>query len=545
MTGRVRAARRDAAAAGRRADVAAVHGRRLRGLLLARGTTRRTSAGSSGRTPSRCCRTGRTCRSATTAAPARSSSPAPTSCGRTASAAAPRRPAVRPVRAAGRRGRGRLRVRRPGRAPGADVAGGRARLRRGAGQRLVGARHPGAGSTSRSARSWASRSPRRSSAWITPLEAFAVARVPVPPTPDHPRLRLPGRGPAVGPGPRASTSTGTAPSCRGRRSGDVVLVRPAARAHDGQRRDRAAGRPVRVRHRVGPGEGPARLLPGAVAGAARSRSRWTTAPRGRSSRTATRWCITATAPGEDGSVVGLGRGGRHGPPGRRPTWPGRSAVHRSGSRAAKESSLTLERGLALLQAVADAESEAPTISELADGDRRQSGPRSTGCSVPLQARGLVRREGSKVRLGLGVLRLASNVLPQLRMAAHAGAARAGRAGRRHRAPDGRRRRARPRRSRWSSRRGRRSTWRTGWVPDTRCTVARPARRSACARRRRAGSVDAGELQPGAYGVAAPVRGVPGLRASVGVVALEKLDADVVGPQVIRAAEAVAAALRCG
>jgi len=40
-----------------------------------------------------------------------------------------------------------------------------------------------------------------------------------------------------------------------------------------------------------------------------------------------------------------------------------------------------------------------------------------------------------------------------------------------------------------------------------------------------------------------VRGVPGLRASVGVVALEKLDADIVGPHVVRAAEEVAAALR--
>ena len=56
-------------------------------------------------------------------------------------------------------------------------------------------------------------------------------------------------------------------------------------------------------------------------------------------------------------------------------------------------------------------------------------------------------------------------------------------------------------------------------------------------------VSTGELQPNAYGVAAPVRGVPGLRASVGVVALEKLDADIVGPHVIRAAAEVAAALK--
>jgi DNA-binding IclR family transcriptional regulator len=49
----------------------------------------------------------------------------------------------------------------------------------------------------------------------------------------------------------------------------------------------------------------------------------------------------------------------------------------------------------------------------------------------------------------------------------------------------------------------------------------------------------GELQPGAYGVAAPVLGLEGLEASVGVVALGPLDPDVVGPRVIEAATAVA------
>lgn len=53
----------------------------------------------------------------------------------------------------------------------------------------------------------------------------------------------------------------------------------------------------------------------------------------------------------------------------------------------------------------------------------------------------------------------------------------------------------------------------------------------------------GELQPGAYGVAAPVLGVDGLDASVGVIALAPLDADAVGPQVIAAAQAIALALR--
>ncbi|NJC73850.1 helix-turn-helix domain-containing protein [Planosporangium thailandense] len=53
---------------------------------------------------------------------------------------------------------------------------------------------------------------------------------------------------------------------------------------------------------------------------------------------------------------------------------------------------------------------------------------------------------------------------------------------------------------------------------------------------------AGQLQPGAYGVAAAVPGVEGMEASVGVVALAALDVDVVGPHVVSAATAVAKAL---
>ncbi|HEY9472344.1 MAG TPA: helix-turn-helix domain-containing protein [Mycobacteriales bacterium] len=53
---------------------------------------------------------------------------------------------------------------------------------------------------------------------------------------------------------------------------------------------------------------------------------------------------------------------------------------------------------------------------------------------------------------------------------------------------------------------------------------------------------AGELQPGAHGVAAPVLDVPGLEASVGVVTLVELDPAAVGPRVVQAAAAVTAAL---
>lgn len=52
----------------------------------------------------------------------------------------------------------------------------------------------------------------------------------------------------------------------------------------------------------------------------------------------------------------------------------------------------------------------------------------------------------------------------------------------------------------------------------------------------------GELQTGARGLAAPVRGVDGLEASVGIVTLGDFDEKAVGPVVARTAEAVAARL---
>ena len=51
----------------------------------------------------------------------------------------------------------------------------------------------------------------------------------------------------------------------------------------------------------------------------------------------------------------------------------------------------------------------------------------------------------------------------------------------------------------------------------------------------------GELQPGARGLAAPVRGVEGFEASVGIVTLADLD-EAIAPQVMRAAAEVAARL---
>ena len=53
------------------------------------------------------------------------------------------------------------------------------------------------------------------------------------------------------------------------------------------------------------------------------------------------------------------------------------------------------------------------------------------------------------------------------------------------------------------------------------------------------AVTSGELQSGARGLAAPVQGVDGLRASVGIVTLDgAIDEDVVAPQVLAAAREV-------
>jgi DNA-binding IclR family transcriptional regulator len=56
------------------------------------------------------------------------------------------------------------------------------------------------------------------------------------------------------------------------------------------------------------------------------------------------------------------------------------------------------------------------------------------------------------------------------------------------------------------------------------------------------AVTAGELQPGARGLAAPVRGVEGLEASVGIVTLGDFDAATIGPLVSAAAAEFAARL---
>lgn len=202
----------------------------------------------------------------------------------------------------------------------------------------------------------------------------------------------------------------------------------------------------------------------------------------------------------------------------------------------RESSLTLDRGLALLQAIADSGGEPATISELATtiGASRAAVYRLL---VPLAERGLIWRDGSKVRLGVGVLRLAGQVLPQLRQVAQpvlrdlaetVGAT-----------------------AHLSVAEGdiaqavavAEPTW-TNFHVGYRVGSRHPLNRGAAGKAMtlRPGGAEwvatSGELQAGASGVAAPVRGVPGLRASVGVVSLSRLDEAAVGPKVVAAASAL-------
>lgn len=210
------------------------------------------------------------------------------------------------------------------------------------------------------------------------------------------------------------------------------------------------------------------------------------------------------------------------------------------SRSGKESSLTLERGLALLQAVADWEGEAPTISDLAAavGASRAAVYRLL---VPLVERGLVRRDGSRVRLGLGMLRLSARVLPQLRMIAmpvlRSLAEEVGATAHLTVADADVAQAVAVVEPSWTA-------YHVAYRVGARHPLAKGAAGKAITLPAKgpAWVGSAGELQAGAYGVAAPVRGVPELRASVGVVALARLDDATVGPRVVAAAAELTAAL---
>lgn len=199
----------------------------------------------------------------------------------------------------------------------------------------------------------------------------------------------------------------------------------------------------------------------------------------------------------------------------------------------REGSLTLDRGLALLQAVADAGGEAATISELAVaiGASRAAVYRLL---VPLSERGLVWRDGNKVRLGVGLLRLAGQVLPQLREAARPVlrelAEKVGATAHLSVAQGDQAQAVAVVEPSWTS-------FHVAYRVGTRHPLSAGAAGKAMTLRPGGDGwvTSTGELEAGASGVAAPVRGVPGLRASIGVVSLEPLDSVVVGPAVVAAA----------
>ncbi len=200
----------------------------------------------------------------------------------------------------------------------------------------------------------------------------------------------------------------------------------------------------------------------------------------------------------------------------------------------RETSLTLERGLTLLHAVAGGEVEAPTVSDLAVaiGVSRAAVYRLL---VPLEQRGLVRRNGPRVRLGMGVLALAARVLPQLRVIAaptlRALAEQVGATAHLTVADGGEAQAVAVVEPSW-----------TDYHVAYRVGTRHPLQQGAAGRavlQQEGWVTSSGELEVGAYGVAAPVPGVPGLLASVGVVTLQPIDSDLVGPQVHAAAGALA------
>ncbi|WP_033292074.1 helix-turn-helix domain-containing protein [Amycolatopsis jejuensis] len=205
----------------------------------------------------------------------------------------------------------------------------------------------------------------------------------------------------------------------------------------------------------------------------------------------------------------------------------------------REGSLTLDRGLALLQAVADSGEQAATISELAVtiGASRAAVYRLL---VPLSERGLIWRDGTKVRLGVGVLRLAGQVLPQLREAARPVlrelAEKVGATAHLTVAQGDYAQAVAVVEPSWTS-------YHVAYRVGSRHALGAGAAGRAMTLRSGGWVTSTGEVQAGASGVAAPVRGVPGLRASVGVISLEPLAAREVGPLAVEAAGKLAEVLR--
>jgi DNA-binding IclR family transcriptional regulator len=204
-----------------------------------------------------------------------------------------------------------------------------------------------------------------------------------------------------------------------------------------------------------------------------------------------------------------------------------------------ETSQTLDRGLKVLEVLA-ASPHGLTVTALA----AQVGVNRTvvyRLVTTLEQHGLARRDsGGLVHVGLGVLSLARGLQPVLRELAgpvlRALAEHLGMTAHLTVADGGEALAIAVVEPTWTD-------FHVGYRVGARHRLAQGAAGRAILRGREADPsgyvVTAGELQAGARGVAAPVLGVDGLEASVGIVTLGDLDADAVGPKVLAAAAEVA------
>lgn len=208
-----------------------------------------------------------------------------------------------------------------------------------------------------------------------------------------------------------------------------------------------------------------------------------------------------------------------------------------------ETSQTLDRGLRALEELAEAPAGL-TVTELADrlGVNRTIVYRLL---ATLELHGLARRDAAgRARLGIGVLSLARRVQPLLRDAAAIPLRRLAEevgATAHLTVVDGTEALAvavvEPT---WTD-------YHVAYRVGSRHALDRGAAGRAIVAYRESGVttyvVTHGELQSGAYGIAAPLVDVPGIEASVGVISFGELDPARTGPRIVRAAAEVAKALR--
>ena len=214
-------------------------------------------------------------------------------------------------------------------------------------------------------------------------------------------------------------------------------------------------------------------------------------------------------------------------------------------RRVAESAQTLDRGLRVLFALADAP-RGRSVAELA-ADFGLARPIVYRLLSTLASHGLVRRSGDGTfRIGLAVLDLARRVQPLLREAAVPAlrglAERVGATAHLTVADGGEALAIAVVEPSWTD-------YHVAYRVGSRHPLGQGAagRAILLARAAEPGGppwlTSEGELQAGARGVAAPVPDVPGLEASIGVVALGDLIAEEAGPHVVAAAAQLAATLR--